>query len=323
MAPLMNRIALDFFVGRDKDTYLYSSIGMTSFSGMGNLFVPILIAALIVLNTMLGAVYERVREIGIYSSVGLAPIHIAFLFLAEACVYAIVGAVLGYLMGQVIATTLVHFGWLAGLTLNYSSMSTVVATVIVMIVVLLSTLYPAIKASRMAVPDIERKWKLPEPEGDVWHFNLPFTVLAEEALGLNVFMRDYFDAHADESASDFYTDNVTFSAADEDSYQIGMMVWLAPYDLGVSQSIEFITSPVGGEEEDLFKITLDVHRESGEIASWKRVNRRFLNLLRKQLLIWRTFSVDVRAEFHERGRTESTDTEEGTARLEPVLTTAD
>ncbi len=323
MAPLMNRIALDFFVGRDKDTYLYSSIGMTSFSGMGNLFVPILIAALIVLNTMLGAVYERVREISIYSSVGLAPTHIAFLFLAEACVYAIVGAVLGYLMGQVIATTLVHFGWLAGLTLNYSSMSTVVATIIVMIVVLLSTLYPAIKASRMAVPDIERKWKLPEPDGDVWHFNLPFTVLAEEALGLNVFMRDYFDAHADESASDFYTDNVAFSAKEEDSYQIGMMVWLAPYDLGVSQSIQFVTSLVGGEEEDLYKITLEVNRESGEIASWKRVNRRFLNLLRKQLLIWRTFSVDIRAEFHERGRTENTETAEGTAGLEPVMTTAD
>ena len=324
MAPLMNRIALDFFVGRDKDTYLYSSIGMTSFSGMGNLFVPILIAALIVLNTMLGAVYERVREISIYSSVGLAPTHIAFLFLAEACVYAIVGAVLGYLMGQVIATTLVHFGWLAGLTLNYSSMSTVVATIIVMIVVLLSTLYPAIKASRMAVPDIERKWKLPEPDGDVWHFNLPFTVLAEEALGLNVFMRDYFDAHADESASDFYTDNVAFSAKEEeDSYQIGMMVWLAPYDLGVSQSIQFVTSPVGGEEEDLYKITLEVNRESGEIASWKRVNRRFLNLLRKQLLIWRTFSVDIRAEFHERGRTENTESAEGTAGLEPVMTTTD
>ena len=327
MAPLMNRIALDFFVGRDKDTYLYSSIGMTSFSGMGNLFVPILIAALIVLNTMLGAVYERVREISIYSSVGLAPVHIAFLFLAEACVYAIVGAVLGYLMGQAIATTLVNFGWLAGLTLNYSSMSTVVATIIVMLVVLLSTMYPAIKASRMAVPDIERKWKLPEPEGDVWHFNLPFTVLEEEALGLNVFMRDYFEAHADESASDFYTDQVAFSTVesedeDEDAYQIGMMVWLAPYDLGVSQSIQFVTSPVGGEEEDLYKITLDVHRESGEIASWKRVNRRFLNLLRKQLLIWRTFSVDIRAEFHERGRTEGAD-DTAIGQLEPVPTPAD
>ena len=316
MPPLMNRIALDLFVGRDKDTYLYSSIGMTSFSGMGNLFVPILIAALIVLNTMLGAVYERVREISIYSSVGLAPVHIAFLFLAEACVYAIVGAVLGYLLGQVVATVLVKFGWLAGLTLNYSSMSTVVATIIVMVVVLGSTLYPALKASRMAVPDIERKWKLPEPEGDEWHFHLPFTVLSEESLGLNVFMRDYFEAHADESASDFYTDQVTFSRTieqvegrEESSYVISMMVWLAPYDLGVSQSIRFVTSPVGGEEEELYQITLDVHRESGEIASWKRVNRRLLNLIRKQLLIWRTFSADVRGEFHERGRQERRSTE--------------
>ncbi len=318
MSPLMSRVALDFFVGRDKDTYLYSSIGMTSFSGMGNLFIPILIAALIVLNTMLGAVYERVREIGIYSSVGLAPVHIAFLFLAEACVYAIVGAVLGYLLGQATATVMVNFGWLAGLTLNYSSMSTVVATIIVMIVVIGSTLYPAIKASRMAVPDIERKWKLPEPEGDEWHFSLPFTVLSEESLGLNVFMRDYFDAHADESASDFYTDQVTFSETStaengegEGSYSISMMVWLAPYDLGVSQSIRFVTSPVGGEEEDLYSITLDVHRESGEIASWKRVNRRFLNLVRKQLLIWRTFSADIRGEFHDRGRQER-EADEGT-----------
>ena len=308
MSSLMSRVALDFFVGRDKDTYLYSSIGMTSFTGMGNLFVPILIAALIVLNTMLGAVYERVREIGIYSSVGLAPVHIAFLFLAEACVYAIVGAVLGYLLGQAVATVMVNVGWLAGLTLNYSSMSTVVATIIVMMVVIGSTLYPAIKASRMAVPDIERKWKLPDPEGDEWHFNLPFTVLSEESLGLNVFMRDYFDAHADESASDFYTNQVIFNQVDDGaeggSYSIGMMVWLAPYDLGVSQSIKFVTSPVGSEEENLYNIALDVHRESGEIASWKRVNRRFLNLLRKQLLIWRTFSADIRGEFHERGRQE-------------------
>ena len=317
MAPLMSRIALDFFVARDKNTYLYSSIGMTSFSGMGNLFIPILIASLIVLNTMLGAVYERIREISIYSSVGLAPVHIAFLFLAEACVYAIVGAVLGYLLGQVVATLLVNFGWLSGLTLNYSSMSTVVATIIVMIVVVGSTLYPAIKASRMAVPDLERKWKLPEPTGDEWHFNLPFTVLSEEALGLNIFMRDYFDAHADESASDFYTNQVAFSRFTEESndrgqesYAVSMMVWLAPYDLGVSQAIRFVTTPVGGEEEELYQIQLDINRESGEIASWKRVNRRFLNLIRKQLLIWRTLSPDVRGEFHQRGRQEEDTTQE-------------
>jgi hypothetical protein len=313
MAPLMTRISLDFFVGRGKDAYLYSAIGMTSFSGMGNLFIPILIASLIVLNTMLGAVYERVREIGIYSSVGLAPIHIAFLFLAEACVYAIVGAVFGYLFGQAVATILVKFNLLAGLTLNYSSMSTVMATIIVMLVVIGSTLYPAIKAGRMAVPDIERKWKLPEPDGDFWQFSLPFTVLSEESLGLNIFMRDYFEAHSDESASDFYTDQITFNRTtegEEDTFSIGMMVWLAPYDLGVSQKVELVTVPIGGEEEDLYRIGLNVTRESGEIASWKRVNRRFLNLVRKQLLIWRTFSHEVRGEFHDRGRQESSSEQE-------------
>ncbi len=308
MGPLMTRMSLDFFVGRGKDAYLYSAIGMTSFSGMGNLFIPILIASLIVLNTMLGAVYERVREIGIYSSVGLAPVHIAFLFLAEACVYAIVGAVFGYLFGQIVATMLVKFNLLGGLTLNYSSMSTVMATIIVMLVVIGSTLYPAIKAGRMAVPDIERKWKLPEPDGDFWQFSLPFTVLSEESLGLNIFMRDYFEAHSDESASDFYSDQITFNRIaeeGEDIFSIGMMVWLAPYDLGVSQKVKLVTVPVGSEEEDLYRIGLNVTRESGEIASWKRVNRRFLNLVRKQLLIWRTFSAEVRGEFHDRGRQET------------------
>ena len=312
MADLMPRIALDVFVGNmeTNDSYLYSSIGMTSFSGMGNLFIPILIAALIVLNTMLGAVYERVREIGIYSAVGLAPVHVAFLFIAEACVYAIIGGILGYLLGQATAWALVKWGLLAGLTLNYSSMSTVTSTIIVMLVVLGSTIYPAVKASRMAVPDIERKWRLPEPDGDEWHFDLPFTVLSEEALGMNIFMRDYFDAHADESASDFYTDQVTFNRKKlpdgSDEYSTEMMVWLAPYDLGVSQRISLSTVPTEDKaEKDLYKIYLHVYRESGEIASWKRVNRRFLNLLRKQFLLWRTFNVDIRNEFHERGRLES------------------
>lgn len=311
MSDLMPRIALDVFVGNmgTNEAFLYSSIGMTSFSGMSNLFIPILIAALIVLNTMLGAVYERVREIGIYSAVGLAPVHVAFLFIAEACVYAVIGGILGYLIGQMTAWALVKWSLLGGLTLNYSSTSTVTSTIIVMIVVLGSTIYPAVKASRMAVPDIERKWKLPEPDGDEWHFDLPFTVLLEESLGMNIFLRDYFDAHADESASDFYTDKVSFkhgkNADGEEEYAIEMMVWLAPYDLGVSQRISLSTVPAHEKEEkDLYRIFLNVHRESGEIASWKRVNRRFLNLLRKQFLLWRTFNVAVRNEFHERGRKE-------------------
>ncbi|MCH8979694.1 MAG: ABC transporter permease, partial [Armatimonadetes bacterium] len=101
----MARVSLTMFVGYQDKVTVYSSIGTTSLSGLGDLFIPILIAALIVLNTMMGAVYERFKEIGIYSAVGLAPNHIAALFMAEAGVFATIGAVLGYLIGQVLVLT--------------------------------------------------------------------------------------------------------------------------------------------------------------------------------------------------------------------------
>ena len=123
---------------------------------MSNLFIPILIASLIVLNTMMGSVYERFREIGIYSSVGLAPGHIAWLFIAESCVYSVLGVVAGYLSGQIIAKVLIELNLLAGFTLNYSSLSAVLSCMLVMAVVMLSTIYPARKASQMAVPDVTR-----------------------------------------------------------------------------------------------------------------------------------------------------------------------
>ena len=73
---LLSRLAVTVFAGimEEGDEYIhvsiYSSLGTTGLSGMANLFIPILIAALIVLNTMMGSVYERFREIGVYSSVG-------------------------------------------------------------------------------------------------------------------------------------------------------------------------------------------------------------------------------------------------------------
>jgi hypothetical protein len=49
--------------------------------------------------------------------------------------------------------------------------------------------------------------------------------------------------------------------------------------------------------EDVFEVRLRITRESGDISNWKRVNRRFLNTLRKQFLIWRTMHVDEREKY--------------------------
>lgn len=304
----LSRLAVTLFAGiqEEGDDYIkvsiYSSLGLTSFSGMANLFVPILIASLIVLNTMMGSVYERFREIGVYSSVGLAPGHIAWLFIAESCVYAVLGVVAGYLSGQIVAKVLIELNLLKGFTLNYSSLSAVTSSMLVMAVVMLSSIYPARKASQMAVPDVTRRWKLPPPDGDEWNFEFPFTVSGHEVLGLCVFLIGYFDSYSEESIGTFYTDGAKLNDHDDEhgqGYEIDMNIWLAPFDLGVSQHVLLRATPEA--EHNIYAISLQIHRLSGEDASWRRVNQRFMNVIRKQFLIWRTVDADAKTSYREQG----------------------
>ena len=305
---LLSRLALVLFAGLpDADgrvnVSVYSSFGDTSFRGLGSLFIPVLIAALIVLNTMMGSVYERFREIGIYSAVGLAPLHIAFLFIAESCVYAVFGTVGGYLLGQGVAKVVLWQGWLSGVTLNYSAMSAVYAAALVMAVVILSTLYPARKASSMAVPDVTRRWTLPDPEGDRWSFEFPFTVGGQEVFGLTTFLVDYFESHRGESTGRFFCEGAGLEARATERGEgctIETTIWPAPYDLGVSQQVRCEVSPAG--EFDIYTLALQIDRISGDVTSWQRVNRGFMSALRKQFLIWRTLSPEDRASYIRRGR---------------------
>lgn len=311
---LMNRFELSAYAGEvtrqgKRETYLYSSVGLTSFSGLENIAIPLIIAALIVLNTMLGAVHERVREIGIFSAIGLAPVHISMLFLAESSVFANIGVILGYLVGQMVskilfvATSAGYLDSLAGLSLNYSSMSAVGVSIIIIATVLLSTLYPARKAAQMAVPDVERKWRLPDPEGDTMDLRLPFMLTGGDSLACNMFLKEFFDAYVDYAGGDFYTDAVELEGLETEhglGYLLKLRMWLAPYDLGVSQMFFLRTLPT--EEGHVYEIHIILERLSGDINSWKKTNWLFLNLLRKQFLIWRTIHPGQKREYEAQGR---------------------
>jgi hypothetical protein len=291
------------FVGEGEKVMVYSSLASSSIGGMGNILVPVLIAALMVLNTMSGSVHERMKEIGTYSSVGLAPSHIGALFLAEACVYAILGGIAGYVIGQVVTKTLSACGALYGLTLNYSSLASVTATLIVMATVVLSTLYPARMASRLAVPDVTRKWVLPPPRGDEWDFEFPFTVSGREVTGLYVFFRYYFASFEEQSVGRFYTSGTTLrpsAEGGEKGYELRMRTWLAPYDLGVSQDVLMRAVPTG--DFGVYSIHLRIGRLSGQAATWTRINRGFLNEIRKQFLLWRTLAPAAKAEYGEEAK---------------------
>ncbi len=298
---MMKRFALTIYCGVGKRTYMYSSVGMTALTGLENLIIPIIIAALIVLNTMLGAVHERVREIGIYSSLGLAPVHISMLFLAEAAVFANLGAILGYLLGQTLAKILSMTGHLAGLELNYSSMSAVAVTALVVAVVLLSTLYPSKKASEIASPGIEKRWTLPEPEGDVMNIRLPFTVTGRDAWGVAEFMREFFEEYVGFAGGEFLADSVRLEPVKTelgDGVAVRLRMWLAPYDLGVSQDFEMICRPT--PDEEIYEIIIRLHRLSGDLTSWRKTNMLFVSALRKQFLIWRTVPVAEKVAYADR-----------------------
>ena len=283
-----------FLASRDRVVYASSTKG-NSVSGVAALFIPMFISALIVLNTMLGSVYEREREISIYGAMGLAPVHISSLFMAESCVYATISTVTGYIIGQIVAKLITQQGLLAGLSLNYSSTSAAFSAVFIAAVVLLSTLYPARRAAALSVPDVERIWKLPAPKGDLLDIEFPFTISAKDAVGINAYLLYYLQDHSRQSVGEFYTADNRLSALDLPGgagYLLQSDIWIAPFDFGISQHLALETLPT--EHPDIQQTRMRLTRKSGETDAWVKMNNRFLKHIRKQFLLWRLLKPDER-----------------------------
>ncbi len=300
LRDLMQRWAVTLTAGiSDKSgkpqAFLFSSRGATAIGMDIGLLPALLIGFLIVFATMMGSFYERIKEIAIYSSVGLSPLHIAVLFVAEAAVYATIGSVAGYLLGQVTASVLLHYELLGGLTLNYSSSIALVSILLVIGVVLLSSLYPAYKAMRLASPDYEAQWSLGEPVGDTWKFRLPFQVRRDFGMAMSEFIAQFFDMHDEQAIGVFTTENVRSELRGTKGYGIYFKCWLAPFEKGICQHIALETVPT--EDDQSFEFLLTITRFSGDVALWRKSNARFLKLIRKQFLIWRTIGDDARDEY--------------------------
>ena len=119
------------------------------------------ITASVIINTLIMSVYERTREIGILSAVGMRGSRIMSLFLAESAFLAAGGVLMGAVLG-VLAVSLFNIkGFYIGnmglsgmlvtdtiyarLTMN----NTINLSIVTFIVTILAGLYPAIMASRL------------------------------------------------------------------------------------------------------------------------------------------------------------------------------
>lgn len=308
ISEYLERTGTQSFYAIDGMAYEGSRARGKEVGGLIEMLIPILLASMTVFNTMRGSVYERREEIYVYNAVGIAPNHIFFMFMAEACVYAVIGAMAGYLLSQIVGTVLTMLHVTGGLNMDYSAIETIYASLAIVAAVLFSTLIPARAASRLALPSDEASWTLPTAEGDLMNFTLPFTFTPHDRVAVISYFHRWLDANGEGSSGSFYCAPPrlrTIPDPDEKSAGgiipgIESTVWLKPYDLGVSQKVQIFlpTDPETGEF--IARITLE--RLSGTISAWNRTVLPFLTALRKQFLNWRAVSDAERAEMFEESK---------------------
>jgi len=269
--------------------YYVGSSFRTSIGGLSRLIVPLSIAGLLIFNTMLGSVYERRSEISIYNAIGLNPTHIFIFFVAEAFVYGVIGSVSGYLIGQVLAIGIKTFGLIEGISVNFSSLMVVYVILFTIALVLASTIFPAVVATRTAVPSGKRKWALPEHDGTRMHVELPFIYEPALATGVMHYIYGFLDECRESSLGDIVATLqeklVGRDDAGRHTYTLSYSIALAPFDLGVTQNVRFDAR--FDERVDSYRVNTEITRISGQDTNWVTTNEPFLEKLRKFLIRWR------------------------------------
>ena len=281
--------------GLDGTAYVGRPRVSGGFGGI-DLIIPLLIAALTVLNTMRGSVYERRDEIAVFNAVGIAPRFIAMMFFAEALVYAVVGAVAGYLLSLVLGRGLAMAGWDAGLKLDVASLSPVYASLALAAAVFLSTWFPARQAAEIAAPSDDSGWKIPEPVDDRMVIELPFAFDVRDRVGVLAFFARWFRDHGEGGAGIFQASEPVLSATRvgaDPIPSIAARIWLKPFDQGVSQELQIELRPNQHSEAIAY---LTITRTNGTREAWMRLNRPFMTELRRHFLHWRAVDAPMRVE---------------------------
>ena len=290
----------------DKVT-LYAALNTSQISAAWQIIVPVVLAFIMILGTMLGSVYERRNEIFIYNSVGLSPTNVSSLFIAESAVYAIVGAGVGYLLGQGVAKGLQASGLLAGLTLNYTAGTAVFVTVTTMAMVFASAIYPAHQAFRAAIPDVDKKADkdetVEEDSLDSMNMYLPFVATAGHIFAMQAYLAEFLESIQGVTVGLLAVDDLCARVEREGEYIVPVLefrAWMSPFDLGVSHDAQI--KIVYRKELGVYQYHLSAHHSSGDRQNWRRLMPRFLKAIRQQLLMWRILSGEDHARYEEKGK---------------------
>jgi ABC-type lipoprotein release transport system permease subunit len=142
---------------------LIQAIEMDLVSGFIFYIILVVVVAFSILNTFLMAIFERTREFGVIMALGTTPGRLTRLLLIESTSMTMVGVVIGIIAGSLItwyfqvhgifisgASELMRqYGFPERMYPQLSLLSISIGSAIVLIVTLLTALYPALKVRRL------------------------------------------------------------------------------------------------------------------------------------------------------------------------------
>ena len=142
---------------------LVQSIQMDLVSGLIFYLILIIVVAFSILNTFLMVIFERTREFGVFMAMGTTPGRLTRLLLLESTTLTLLGTVIGILAGSLVtwyfqvhgivisgtSEMLRQYGLPERMYPQLSSLSIAVGAGLVLVITLVTALYPALKVRRL------------------------------------------------------------------------------------------------------------------------------------------------------------------------------
>ncbi len=109
----------------------------------------LLVAALLILTTMMASVHERTLEIGIFRAIGFRAGHVMVIILLESGLIGILGGVAGFITGNLVARAVGPFLVDNAVAVTWQTQLLMPAVLLSVLLALSATFYPALRAARL------------------------------------------------------------------------------------------------------------------------------------------------------------------------------
>ena len=117
--------------------------------GVSLSIIILLVGMLVISLTMSSAVRERTREIGIFRALGFRKSHIVKIIIYEGLIISVIGGVIGYLIGMLLANYAAPIFFDSETRVTWSISIFFISIIVSVVIGILSSLYPATKAAKL------------------------------------------------------------------------------------------------------------------------------------------------------------------------------